>query len=196
MQGAWEKGKYRGQIDLTEIVGVDHETKDKIAVQVSSKSWPVFETMMAAAASDSVEIRVSSGFRDYREQESLKKVQKNGGAQAASPGNSNHQHGQAYDVTTGMPKGNPTGSPAKWTDEYRWLVLNAWRFGFKREVQTEAWHWEYRPTEVSESTDNFESLTLLKAYMKRNPKFLPYPTYKPPQESSKPPVPAGGPRDH
>jgi D-alanyl-D-alanine carboxypeptidase len=28
---------------------------------------------------------------------------------------------------------------------YAWLAANACRFGFRRTVRSEPWHWEYRP---------------------------------------------------
>lgn len=35
--------------------------------------------------------------------------------------------------------------PDKMTKYYRWLSLNAWRFGFIRTVKSERWHWAYNP---------------------------------------------------
>ncbi|CAG7580904.1 MAG: putative hydrolase [uncultured marine phage] len=54
---------------------------------------------------------------------------------AAFPGRSNHQNGRAVDL-----------SPTKTgTAGYKWMVENAWKYGFVRTVKKERWHWEYRP---------------------------------------------------
>jgi hypothetical protein len=50
---------------------------------------------------------------------------------AAKPGYSNHQSGSALDLNTSAP------------GVYAWLSKNAGKFGFKRTVPSEAWHWEY-----------------------------------------------------
>jgi hypothetical protein len=50
----------------------------------------------------------------------------NNGNLAAKPGYSNHQSGRALDLSVSS-----------------WLVNNAARFGFKRTVPSEAWHYEF-----------------------------------------------------
>jgi D-alanyl-D-alanine dipeptidase len=49
-------------------------------------------------------------------------------------GNSNHGRGQALDINTG-----PTS-----TATYRWMAANASKFGFRRTVADEPWHWVRR----------------------------------------------------
>jgi LAS superfamily LD-carboxypeptidase LdcB len=56
----------------------------------------------------------------------------------AKPGYSNHQSGFAIDINTG-----------KRTKVYKWLVRNALKYGWVRAVESERWHWEYRPTATS-----------------------------------------------
>ena len=53
------------------------------------------------------------------------------GNRAARPGHSNHQSGRALDIAVSSP-----GALA-------WLSHNGSRFGFKRTVRGEPWHWEY-----------------------------------------------------
>lgn len=62
----------------------------------------------------------------------------------ALPGNSAHQRGTAADVSTGMGYINYS-APQRITKQYRWLSLNAWKYGFIRTVRSERWHWEFRP---------------------------------------------------
>jgi len=57
------------------------------------------------------------------------------GNPAAKPGFSNHQSGRAIDINLlGVPK-----------ETYAWLKKNAARYGFRRTVPSEPWHWEYSP---------------------------------------------------
>jgi len=68
------------------------------------------------------------------------------GALAATPGRSNHGFGLAVDFGYG---GGLKLTPS--TKEYKWLVVNAAKYGFKRLPYSpkhpeswEAWHWEYQ----------------------------------------------------
>jgi len=60
-----------------------------------------------------------------------------------------HQTGTSIDWKTHNEKTSTwKGSrPDKMTKYYRWLSLNAWRFGFIRTVKSERWHWSYMPGE-------------------------------------------------
>lgn len=62
----------------------------------------------------------------------------------ALPGSSGHQRGTAADLSTGMGT-TKYSSPNRITKQYRWLSLNAWKYGFIRTVHSERWHWEFRP---------------------------------------------------
>jgi hypothetical protein len=62
----------------------------------------------------------------------------------ALPGNSAHQLGTGADMSTGMGTSRYS-SPHRITKQYRWLSLNAWKYGFIRTVPSERWHWEFRP---------------------------------------------------
>jgi len=95
-----------------------------------------FLAMQAAARADGVELHVRSGFRTIEQQRWLYQAWRAGfGAKAARPGHSNHQLGRAADIYLTE-------------DVYAWLTRNARRFGFRRTVASEPWHWEAKPTRV------------------------------------------------
>ena len=91
-----------------------------------------FLKMQQAADAAGVTLSINSGFRTQAEQQALYKCYQtgscNGGNLAARPGYSNHQNGRALDLATG-----------DWT----WVANNAARFGFKRTVPSERWHYEF-----------------------------------------------------
>lgn len=101
-----------------------------------SDAAAAFNRMHAAAKKAGITLTVNSGFRSMAEQRALYAAYLNGtGNLAAKPGYSNHQGGIAVDINVGTTA----------TSTYRWLANNAAKFGFKRTVPSEAWHWEYRP---------------------------------------------------
>jgi hypothetical protein len=91
-----------------------------------------FLKMQQAADSAGVTLSINSGFRTQAEQQYLYKCYQthscNNGNLAARPGYSNHQNGRALDLAT-----------SNWT----WVANNAARFGFKRTVPSERWHYEF-----------------------------------------------------
>lgn len=63
---------------------------------------------------------------------------------------SGHMMGNGIDVPVGSWGGGPSSKiksarPDLLTKQYRWLCLNAWKYGFIRTVRSERWHWEYLP---------------------------------------------------
>lgn len=95
-----------------------------------------FELMYAKAREAGLWLWVISGHRSWAEQKYLYRLYRQGlGPRAARPGRSNHQRGTAVDISVR----NTT------TLTYEWLAANACRFGFRRTVSSEPWHWEYRP---------------------------------------------------
>lgn len=94
-----------------------------------------YSLMQAEAARSGVHLRVVSGYRTQAEQSYLYSCYVNcscnGCNLAARPGYSNHQSGKALDLNTRDP------------GVYTWLTNNAARFGFRRTVPSEIWHWEY-----------------------------------------------------
>jgi len=89
-----------------------------------------FIKMQKAAHAAGVSLTINSGFRTMEEQQYFWNCYQtrrcNNGNLAARPGYSNHQNGRALDLTTSS-----------------WLANNASRFGFKRTVPSEAWHYEF-----------------------------------------------------
>ena len=100
--------------------------------------------MRAAAAQDGIALVLNGAWRSNTKQTQLytkflaAKERGEDPAPVARPRWSNHQAGTAVDIRT-------AGVHAK---AYDWLVANAHRFGFKRTVAVEKWHWEHRPSEV------------------------------------------------
>jgi hypothetical protein len=94
-----------------------------------------YYVMQQAAARDGVSLRIVSGFRTMAEQQYLYgcyiHCNCNSCNLAAPPGHSNHQSGHALDLNTSEGR------------VYSWLSSNAARFGFRRTVPTEPWHWEW-----------------------------------------------------
>ena len=99
--------------------------------QVEMETAKAFVRMRDAAARDGVTIVVVSGFRTMAKQRELYKLYKAGrGNLAAPPGFSNHQSGHALDLNT------------KARGVYAWLARNGAKYGFRRTVPSEQWHWE------------------------------------------------------
>jgi hypothetical protein len=91
-----------------------------------------FFTMAAAARREGVFLQVTSGFRTDQQQRELYNLYRRGhGPLAAKPGSSNHQSGHALDLETRLPRVR------------RWLQHHAFRYGFRRTVSSERWHYEY-----------------------------------------------------
>jgi len=90
-----------------------------------------------------IKFKINAGFRTYEDQVEVKKRY---GADAATPGTSNHGFGLAVDFAYGIgAKLTPS------TKHYKWLQTNAATYGFKRLPYSpkhpeswEAWHWEYQ----------------------------------------------------
>lgn len=98
--------------------------------RTSKATGHAFLKMQAAATKAGVRLALNSGFRTNEEQKYFYNCYKtkkcNGGNLAAKPGYSNHQNGRALDLSTST-----------------WLAKNAAKFGFKRTVPSEAWHYEF-----------------------------------------------------
>lgn len=91
-----------------------------------------FFKMAAAARRDGVLLQVNSGFRTPEKQRELYDQYRRGrGPLAAKPGTSNHQSGHALDLDTRSPRVR------------RWLKRHAFRFGFRRTIACERWHYEH-----------------------------------------------------
>lgn len=108
-----------------EVIAVDYE-------RMELATGKAFLAMREAALADGVQLYVYSGFRSMEDQKRLYAAWKEGwGNKAAKPGRSNHQLGKALDLYLGE------------AGTYAWLEANAKKFGFRRTVPGEPWHWEY-----------------------------------------------------
>src|ERR1043165_2939125 len=120
------------------VTGYSHGQKTRIqlvsvsGVELEAATARAFRTMAKAAAKSGIDIAIRSGFRSHEKQKELYRDYKRGwGHLAARPGSSNHPSGKALDIYI--------------TDYrvYEWLKGHAAKYGFKRTVRREAWHWEY-----------------------------------------------------
>lgn len=117
-----------GATDLAKAGSGDGSTVQRMGKPIGAHIAKQFDTMVAAAKKDGVNITITSGFRSRAEQEKLYAAYKNGtGNLAAKPGTSNHESGDALDL----------GPPSA----YAWLKQNAGQFGFKNKIASEPWHW-------------------------------------------------------
>ncbi len=132
----WEKGRFVCNRVLANIVGMGSEME-----QVTLFGLVAYLKLKDAAVKKNLSLQINSGFRTFQRQGQLFTAFLQGaGNLAAKPGNSNHQHGQAFDLNTHGFEGDPI---------YNWLAKNGPKFGFVRAVNKEHWHWEYRPVEAA-----------------------------------------------
>ncbi len=120
------------------VTGYSHGQKTKIklvaigGVELEITAARAFREMANAARKTGIVLGIRSGFRSHDKQRQLYREYRRGwGNLAARPGYSNHQSGRAVDI---------------YIDDYavyEWLKQHAGKFGFKRTVKREAWHWEY-----------------------------------------------------
>ena len=135
----WRKGEYLGPKLLVNIVGFGAEME-----QITLDSLEPYLKLKDAAEADNVQLSINSAFRTFRRQAELRRLFETGhGNLAAKPGQSNHQHGQAFDLNT---RHNVFDGSDK---IYEWLKRNAPAHGFVRTVSNESWHWEYRPADAA-----------------------------------------------
>jgi LAS superfamily LD-carboxypeptidase LdcB len=106
--------------------------------------------MIDAAKSENVILKLNFSYRTYLEQyQQRKKNQlkqytdeelytnssKLYNPYTAIPGFSIHERGAAFDFSVNGGK----------SAAYKWLVKNAYKFGFYRTIPSEMWHFEYQP---------------------------------------------------
>ena len=123
-------------------------------------AWPFLRKLADAAKADGITLYVSSAFRSFGEQQSLKSsytvVYGAGTANSfsADQGYSEHQLGTTVDfITTGL-GGKLDGFDG--TATYSWLLANAHRFGFVLSYPKdnsyyiyEPWHWRFVGTKLA-----------------------------------------------
>ncbi len=139
---------------------------------VDSDAQAAFDAMQADAASEGLNIYISSGYRSYDYQSGLyqRYVERSGKSEAdrysARPGHSEHQTGLAFDLNT-------ITDEFKDTDEGKWVAQNCYKYGFiirypeDKESVTgymyEPWHIRYLGVETA--TAVYESGFCLEEYL-------------------------------
>lgn len=122
--------------------------------QFLTEAWPFLKKLSDRAKADGVTLYVKSAYRSFGEQQSLKSsytVVYGAGTSnsfSADQGYSEHQLGTTIDfITTGL-GGQLDGFDT--TASYRWLLSNAYRFGFVLSYPKgngyyvyEPWHWRF-----------------------------------------------------
>ncbi len=122
-------------------------------VQVHADILPHLNAMLESAKSQGVEIQILSGYRSFSTQASLKseyRTSYGSGANkfSADQGYSEHQLGTTLDFTTEKVGAVLAGFDK--TEAYKWMVLNAHKYGFILSYPKnnayyvyEPWHWRY-----------------------------------------------------
>ena len=121
--------------------------------QMRSDAAAYFLAMREAAKEAGIELVVNSSFRTHEKQTALYAAYQSGLKEfvlarrptkpsiVARPGYSNHQSGVAVDINRAPGDNSATPEPDSPID--KWLAANAARYGFKRTVASEPWHWEF-----------------------------------------------------
>jgi LAS superfamily LD-carboxypeptidase LdcB len=121
--------------------------------QFYSKVYPFLQSLMSAAESDGIDIKIISAYRSFGQQSELKSEYKmvygSGANQfSADQGYSEHQLGTAVDFTTS--EIGSTFTSFEKTEAYQWLQDNAYKYGFilsypedNDYYQFEPWHWRF-----------------------------------------------------
>ncbi len=134
-------------------VAPDHLYDKKKPQLILSGVLPYLTAIIESAKRDGTAIQVVSAFRSFYEQASVKygyKMLYGSGANqfSADQGYSEHQLGTACDFTT--PEVGDAFSKFEASAAHRWLVANAYKFGFvlsypknNSYYQPEPWHWRF-----------------------------------------------------
>ncbi len=147
---------------------------EKRSYQFYDKVWPYLQTMLNSAKENNIELYVYSAYRSFDTQEALKNqytiIYGAGTANqfSADQGYSEHQLGTTVDlITTGI---GGTLSGFDKTDAYKWLLENAYKFGFILSYPKnnsyyiyEPWHWRFvgvkLATDLKNHNQNFYDLS-------------------------------------
>ena len=139
-------------ISLSDIPA-DYRSTKSTNFQILSDVLPHFENLVDAGNANGVGVRAQSAYRSFASQYNLKaayKVTYGVGANkfSADQGYSEHQLGTAIDLTTVKTNGGLEGFDK--TLEYKWLLENAYKYGFvisypagNAYYKFEPWHWRF-----------------------------------------------------
>lgn len=136
-----------------EFIGKDIYGRKQYLSADAASAW---KNMEVAAANSGINLLFVSGFRSYSYQASIIKRKIDRGLLIEDilkynklPGFSEHHSGRAIDITNSPDTG--LSDDFVYTDEYRWLIDNCDRFGFRltykegnnTDIMFEPWHWYY-----------------------------------------------------
>ncbi len=120
---------------------------------IHARVYPYLQMMLASSNVDGVNLLIASAYRSFTKQTRLKNqysIIYGSGANkfSADQGYSEHQLGTTIDFTT--LKTGDNFSEFKNTNAYKWLVNNAYKFGFilsypdkNKYYISESWHWRF-----------------------------------------------------
>ena len=144
--------------ELSEVVpGYEYPAGKKL--QINAKVAPYLNALMEAAKADGVDVRITSAFRSFASQGSLKTSYsvtygKGANAFSADQGYSEHQLGTTVDFTTALTNGALVGFEKTKANE--WLIAHAHEYGFvlsypkgNTYYQYEPWHWRFVGTRLA-----------------------------------------------
>ena len=130
-----------------------------------TSALPFLTTMLDQAINDGISIKITSAYRSFGAQSTLKNdytVTYGSGANqfSADQGYSEHQLGTAVDITTGKEK-IPLMVDFADTSTYKWLTNNAYKYGFilsypkdNTYYEYEPWHWRFVGIELAKKLRN------------------------------------------
>ena len=134
---------------------------NKEGAQIHTQVLPYLETMIEIARGRDIDLLIASAFRSFDTQASLKseyKVVYGAGTAnqfSADQGYSEHQLGTAVDFTT-TAVGGTSSSRFQSDPAYRWLLDNAYKYGFALSYpegnayyKFEPWHWRFVGVELA-----------------------------------------------
>lgn len=153
------EGNYNRLIEVVNIkpehlTNPDNTTDNTMSLRTAC----AFDTMRSAAAKNKVIIKIQSGFRTLERQQYFYNCYQDflktnscdcGSGRdcnlAARPGTSNHGNGIALDLNTMCTENSANTQMPLCSNSpvYVWLNQNAVKYGFKRTVSKEPWHWEF-----------------------------------------------------
>lgn len=159
---------------VVDIVTMD-AAYGQLGVTMERETYEHFQAMAEAALADGVQLYVTSGYRDYADQEEVFTSYLTEGGEdyalvyAAKPGYSEHQTGRALDIfTPGMTLKSFAG-----TKGANWLANEAYKYGFILRYpedkvnltgyEFEPWHYRYVGEEAAREIFE-ENLTLEEYY--------------------------------
>ena len=138
-----------------ELVETGENGREYLLIPAAAAAW---RALRAAAEADGVALKIVSAFRSVDRQAEIVREKLGRGltleaifAASAPPGYSEHHTGRAVDV--GTPGARSLEEDFEDTPAFRWLTMNAGRFGFALSFPRdnaegyvyEPWHWCYRP---------------------------------------------------